>query len=84
MEHNKYSAQLNMDLYYYEHMHRRRPEKIFMSHHLMSMIVTEDNVPICYSSNNAVTYCGVPVQVYMSGKLEYHFATHGFVFEDEE
>ena len=84
MENNKHSAQINMDLYYYEHMHRRQPEMIFISSHLWGELVAEDCASVHCSIKNGIFYKGVPVKVYMSGKLEYYFASSGFVFEDEE
>lgn len=84
MDSNKYVAQINIDLYYYAHMHHRQPEKIFMSNHLWSMLFAEDYCPVFYNMGDSPTYMGIPVQVFISGKLEYYFASSGFVFEEVE
>lgn len=78
----KYKVQLDMDLYYYHHMHRREPEKIFMSYSLWSLLVLDDSAQTHYNMRS-LTYRDIPVQVYISDKLEYYFASSGFVFEDE-
>jgi hypothetical protein len=84
MEGNKYFEQISTDLYYYKHMHRIYPERIFISHSLWSILCAEDYRLISYKMDNGPTYGGIPVQVFISGKLEYYFVSSGFVFEDEE
>lgn len=84
MDPNRYTEQLNADIYYYTYVHCKPPEKIFMSHHLLSALVSDDNAPIYHDLINTLTYCGIPVQVYMSGKLEYYFASYGYMFEAED
>ena len=78
-----YHEQINVDLYYYEHIHRRKPEKIFISYPLWSIFVLDDGAQTYYNMQS-LTYNGIPVQVYISDKLEYYFASSGFVFEDED
>lgn len=84
MEQNKYSAQINTDLYYYTHMHHMPPQKIFMSNHLWSALVAEDYCPVFFNMGDRPTYNGLPVQVFISDKFEYYFVSSGYVFEDEE
>ena len=84
MEPGKYIMQLNTDLYYYERVHRSKPAKIFMTHHLWSALVDAYSVSTQYNMNESVTYNCIPVQVYMSGKFEYYFASHGYTFEYED
>ena len=83
MERNRYVEQINMDLHYYEYMHRMQPIKIFMSYPLWSFLVLDDNARTNYSAQSP-TYNGIPVRIYLSDKLEYYFASSGFVFEDED
>lgn len=80
---NKHAEQLNTDICYYEHMHQRKPLKIFMSYHLWSALVLDFNAPTYYGAQS-LTYNGIPVQVYLGDKVEYYFASSGFAFEDEE
>lgn len=78
----KYSEQINMDLYYYEHIHHKMPERIFMSYPLWSFLALDDSAQAHY--NKSLAYKGIPVQVYLGDKIEYYFASSGFVFEDED
>lgn len=80
---SKYIEQINMDLHYYVYMHNRSPKMIFMSNHLWSALFAEDYCPVFYNMGESPTYMGIPVQVFISGKLEYYFAASGFAFEEE-
>lgn len=79
MESNKYLAQINMDLHYFEYIHHKSPEKIFMSYVLWSKIMFDDAA----CDIQSISYCGIPVQLYRSNSMEYYFALSGFVFEEE-
>ena len=84
MEQNKYIEQIDKDLYYYAYMHSVRPQKIFMSNHLWSMLFTDDYCPVFMHMNDCPTYNGIPVMVFISDKLEYYLTSSGYAFEDED
>lgn len=78
METNDYLNQINMDLYYFHRIHHIYPQTIFMSNKLFS-IMARDEYIMCHSDGEK-TYFDVPVQMYYSDKLEYHFAVSKYEF----
>lgn len=84
MECNKYIERLNTDLYYYERVYYKSPQLIFMSNHLWSILFAEDYCPVFANMGEQPTYNGIPVQIFISDKFEYYFASFGSTFEDED
>ena len=78
MEINDYLNQIDMDFGYFYCIHRTCPQTIFMSNKLFSIIARDGY--IMRHSDGGETLFGVPVQMYYSDKLEYHFAVSKYEF----
>lgn len=75
MDTNNYLDQIRTDLNYFRYIHHTYPQTIFISDELFCKIV--DNM---VAHHDKTTCFGVPVQVYSSEKLEYHFAVSKYEF----
>lgn len=73
---NDYLGQIKTDINYFYYIHHTYPQTIFMSYRLYYMVQKD----IIYHYDGEETYFGVPVQVYSSDKLEYHFAMSKYEF----
>lgn len=76
-----YLDQIEKDIYYHAHIHRKPPEKIFISSALLKAIVMDFDV-IKFDGSCVETCFGIPVQMYYSSDFEYYLSTSGFKFNE--
>lgn len=78
-----YSRQIMRDVDEFAHAYNKSPIAIFMSYGLYCILVA------CYPYNFACSkykdavFCGIPVKIYNSDKMEYYLAESGFEFQEE-
>ena len=77
MDTNNYLDQIRTDLNYFHYIHHTYPQTIFISYRLYCMVQKD----IIYHYDGEETCFGVPVKMYSSEKLEYHFAVSKYEFE---
>lgn len=78
-----YSYQLMRDIFCFESKYNKSPSAIFMSYSLYRIFVACYPYNFAFSKSQDVMFCGIPVKIYNSDKMEYYLAESNFEFNEE-